>query len=59
MREVHNYVSALEYGLERLNSIPVNLRLIKEIHARLLIDNTGWQRRGFDQLQADPLPCGG
>jgi Fic family protein len=36
VREVHNYVSALEYGLERLNSIPVSLRLIKEIHARLM-----------------------
>ena len=36
VREVHNYVSALEYGLERLNSIPVSLRLIKEMHARLM-----------------------
>jgi Fic family protein len=36
VREVHNYVSALEYGLERLNSIPISLRLIKEIHAHLM-----------------------
>jgi Fic family protein len=36
VREVHNYVSALEYGLERLSSIPVSLRLIKEIHTRLM-----------------------
>ena len=36
VREVHNYVSALEYGLERLKTLPVSLRLIRETHARLL-----------------------
>jgi Fic family protein len=32
VREVLNYVRALEYGLERLNSLPVSLRLIRELH---------------------------
>lgn len=34
--EVVNYVAAMNYGLERLEEIPVSARLIKEIHARLL-----------------------
>jgi Fic family protein len=36
VREVHNYVRALEYGLERINTLPVSLRLIRELHARLM-----------------------
>ena len=34
--EVLNYVRALEYGLERLDTLPVSLRLIRECHARLM-----------------------
>ncbi len=34
--EVANYVHALEYGLARLPQLPVSLRLMKEIHERLL-----------------------
>jgi len=36
VREVFNYVRALEYGLERLRTLPVSLRLIREVHARLM-----------------------
>lgn len=36
VREVHNYVRALDYGIERLRSLPVSLRLIREIHAELM-----------------------
>ena len=36
VREVLNYVRALEYGLERLNTLPVSLRLIRELHERLM-----------------------
>jgi len=36
VREVLNYVNALNYGLERLNTLPVSLRLIRELHERLL-----------------------
>jgi Fic family protein len=36
VREVHNYVLALDHGLERLETLPVSLRLIREIHARLM-----------------------
>ena len=36
VREVGNYVAALEYGLERLETLPVSLRLVREIHGRLM-----------------------
>jgi Fic family protein len=36
VREVFNYVQALEYGLKRLESLPVSLRLMKEMHGLLL-----------------------
>lgn len=36
VREVHNYVVALDYGLQRLDSLPVSLRLIREIHGKLM-----------------------
>jgi Fic family protein len=36
VREVFNYVRALEYGLERIHTLPVSLRLIRELHARLM-----------------------
>ena len=35
-REVHNYVQAIDYGLERLETFPLSLRLIREIHAILM-----------------------
>ena len=36
LREVGNYVTALEYGLERLDTLPVSLRLVREMHERLM-----------------------
>lgn len=36
LREVGNYVAALEYGLERLNTLPLSLRLVRELHQRLM-----------------------
>lgn len=36
VREVVNYVHSMEYGLERLKEFPLCLRLIREIHAKLL-----------------------
>lgn len=34
--EVVNYVGAMNYGLARLAELPVSVRLIREIHERLL-----------------------
>jgi len=36
VREVRNYVTALEYGLERLESLPLSLRLVRELHEHLM-----------------------
>lgn len=35
-REVHNYVQALDFGLSRLEKLPVSTRLIREIHGLLI-----------------------
>ncbi len=36
LREVANYVVALEYGVERLRTLPLSLRLVRELHQRLM-----------------------
>ncbi len=36
LREVGNYVVALEYGVQRLAKLPVSLRLVRELHDRLM-----------------------
>jgi Fic family protein len=36
VREVRNYVVALEYGVERLKTLPLSLRLVCELHERLM-----------------------
>lgn len=36
MRDVGNYVASLEYGIQRLPELPLSLRLIRELHARLM-----------------------
>jgi len=36
VREVYNYVRATDYGLERLKTLPVSLRLIRELHEKLM-----------------------
>ncbi len=36
VQEVLNYVRALEYGLDRLSTLPASLRLMRELHERLV-----------------------
>ena len=36
VREVQNYVRAMEYGLKRLNEFPLSLRFIRELHGILM-----------------------
>ena len=36
LREVANYVVALEYGLERQDTLPISLHLVRELHERLM-----------------------
>ena len=44
VKEVANYVRALEAGLHRIREIPISSRLIKEIHAILMQDARGGER---------------
>jgi Fic family protein len=44
VEEVVNYISALNYGLQRLDTLPISLRLIREIHERLLSGVRGANR---------------
>jgi len=36
VKEVQNYVRAMEYGLNRLNELPLSLRFIRELHSVLM-----------------------
>jgi Fic family protein len=36
LREVGNYVAALEHGMERLKTLPLSLRLVRELHEKLM-----------------------
>lgn len=36
LREVRNYVTALEHGLTRLADLPLSLRLVREVHEKLM-----------------------
>lgn len=42
--EISNYVSAMNCGLERLDDFPLSLRLIREIHQKLLQNTRGSHR---------------
>lgn len=42
--EAVNYVGAMNYGLERIKELPLSLRLLKEIHGRLLSDVRGCEK---------------
>lgn len=44
VEEVVNYVSAMNYGLKRLEELPLSLRLIREIHSELLKGVRGQNR---------------
>jgi len=41
VKEISNYFKALNYGLERVNTLPLSLRLIREVHEILLDDVRG------------------
>src|SRR5436189_2543305 len=45
LREVANYVVALEYGVKRLKTQPLSLRLTRELHAKLMTGVRGGHAR--------------
>jgi len=44
VEEVFNHVAAMNYGLERLATLPLSLRLIREIHERLMAGVRGAEK---------------
>lgn len=36
VKEIENYINAINYGFERIETLPLSLRLIREIHAILM-----------------------
>ena len=44
IKEVVNYIHAMDYGLMRLQKLPLCLRLIREIHERLLRGTRGSEK---------------
>jgi Fic family protein len=44
LREAQNYLIAMYHGLDRLASLPLSLRLLREIHAKLLDGTRGAHR---------------
>ncbi len=44
VREVSNYVDALRYGLKRLDELPLSLRFLREVHAKLMAGVRGGTR---------------
>jgi Fic family protein len=36
LQEVQNYIAALDYGMKRLADLPLSLRLVRELHERLM-----------------------
>jgi Fic family protein len=43
LREVGNYVVALEHGITRLGKIPISVRLVRELHEKLMTGVRGQQ----------------
>ena len=58
--EVYNYVVALDYGLSRLVKLPVSLRLIRELHQKLMTGVRGdiWNPGEFRRTQNWIGPAG-
>lgn len=51
--EIVNYIAAMNYGLDRLEDLPLSLRLIREIHELLLMGTRGseWEPGEFRRSQ--------
>ena len=61
VNEVLNYVKAMNYGLERLKTLPLSVRLIREIHERLLTGVRGGNQQSGElrriQNWIGPVGC--
>jgi len=53
VREVQNYVRAMEYGLQKLEKLPVSLRIIREIHG-ILMEGVRGERAKPGEFRHEP-----
>ena len=58
VREVSNYVAAMNHGIERLEKLPLSLRLIREVQ-RVLVSGTRGGMRGAGEFRKGPVWIGG
>ena len=58
IREVSNYVAAMMYGLGRLKTLPISLRLLREMHKRLMRGGRG-QTKGAGEFRRSQNWIGG
>ena len=56
--EILNYIKAMNYGLKRLEKLPLSLRLIKEIH-RILLAGVRGEKRGPGEFRVTQNWVGG
>jgi Fic family protein len=59
IEEVVNYVNAMNYGLTRLETLPLSLRLLTEIHGRLLAGGRGSEKSPGEFRQSQNWIGGG
>lgn len=45
VKEIFNYINAMNYGIKRLKTLPLSLRLIREIHKLLLKEVRGQEKQ--------------
>jgi Fic family protein len=55
VREVRNYVVALEYGIERLPTLPLSLWLVRELHEKLMQGVRGDNATPSDKSAGKPI----
>lgn len=56
--EIFNYINAMNYGLKRLKELPLSLRLIKEIHQKIL-ENVRGQHKAPGEFRTSQNWIGG
>jgi Fic family protein len=59
IEEVVNYVTAMNYGLTRLKTLPLSLRLLREIHKKLMADVRGGEKSPGEFRQSQNWIGGG
>jgi Fic family protein len=58
VREVANHQAALNYGLARLQSLPLSLRLLRDVHKRLMQDQVRGSAKGPGEWRRSQVHLG-